>query len=250
MTFQAAIADSSQPKIGIVVMHGKGGEPSRLVGDLAASLANKGYVVANIEMPWSGQRHYDVSVTAAEKEVVSALDGLRSRGAKKLYVAGHSQGGVFALYFGTRHEVDGIVAIAPGGDVASDLFRDKLRKPVKQARKLVEEGKGGEEAKFFDFEGSRGAFPVVSTAANYLSWFDPKGAMNQKIAVKNMKPSVPVFYIVPKRDIPALLKVKNAMFRALPRHPRTRLHEPDSGHKDAPSASLEGIVNWTRESSN
>src|SRR5690348_2471343 len=101
--FHSAEAQSPQTKIGIVIMHGKGGSPTRLVADLASFLEDKGYLVANIEMPWSGRRQYDVDVAGAEKEVESALAGLRGKGAKKLFVAGHSQGGLFALHCGGRH---------------------------------------------------------------------------------------------------------------------------------------------------
>lgn len=95
-----AIAEANPMRIGVVLMHGKGGAPTRLVADLAASLESRGWLVANLEMPWSGRRDYDVEVGAAEREVETALQGLRDKGAQKLFVAGHSQGGVFALYFG------------------------------------------------------------------------------------------------------------------------------------------------------
>jgi predicted N-acetyltransferase YhbS len=35
-------------------MHGKGGSPTKYVSDLASSLKDEGYLVANLEMPWSG----------------------------------------------------------------------------------------------------------------------------------------------------------------------------------------------------
>jgi len=57
------------PKIGIVIMHGKGGSPSKHVADLASALEGKGYLVANLEMPWSGKRDYDATVSAAEEQV-------------------------------------------------------------------------------------------------------------------------------------------------------------------------------------
>jgi len=62
-------------------MHGKGGSLARHVSDLASSLEKNGYLVANLEMPWSGRRDYDVSVSAAEKGVQSALAALRDKGA-------------------------------------------------------------------------------------------------------------------------------------------------------------------------
>ena len=86
----------------------------------------KWFLVANLEMPWPGRRNYDVDVYVAEKEVESALGALRSKGAQKLLVAGHSQGGLFALYFGGTHHVDGVIAIAPAGNVANATFKEKL----------------------------------------------------------------------------------------------------------------------------
>lgn len=246
-TILRSAAAQSPPKIGIVIMHGKGGSPTKHVADLAASLEGKGYLVANLEMPWSGRRDYDATVAAAEKEVESALNALRAKGAARVFVAGHSQGGLFALHFGDKHPVDGIIAIAPGGSVGSQAFREKLGESVEQARKLIADGKGNEKARFFDFEGSQGVYPVITTPAIYLDWFDPDGAMNEAIAVKNMDPKTPVLFIAPKGDYPGLRKLKQPMSDALPKHPLTRLYEPDSSHIGAPSASVDEIVRWTAE---
>jgi pimeloyl-ACP methyl ester carboxylesterase len=242
-----AAAQSAPPKIGIVVMHGKGGSPTKFVADLARSLEGKECLVANIEMAWSGRRDYDVPVAAAEQEVEAALDGLRARGATKLFVAGHSQGGLFALYFGGRHRVDGIVAIAPGGSSGSPIAREKLGESVERARALIAEGKPDEKTRFLDYEGTRGAYPIIVAPANYLNWFDPDGAMNEAVAVKKMNPDVPVLFIVPTNDYPGLQKIKQAAFDALPKHPLTRLYEPNSSHLNAPSASFDEIVRWTAE---
>jgi alpha-beta hydrolase superfamily lysophospholipase len=134
------MAQTPLPGIGVVIMHGKGGSPTRHVSSLAFSLEQAGCVVANIEMPWSGNRQYDVDVAAAEKEVNAALDTLRDKGAGKLFVAGHSQGALFALYVGGRLSVDGVIAIAPGGNVASPIFLQNLGTSVELARKLIAEG--------------------------------------------------------------------------------------------------------------
>ena len=234
-------------KIGIIIMHGKGGSPTKNVADLASALEAKSYLVANLEMPWSGSRDYDASVGAADKQVETALDTLRNKGASKLFVAGHSQGGLFALHFGNAHHVDGIIAIAPGGNVSSATFREKVGSAVELARKLVADGKGEEKNRFLDFEGAKGTTPVNATAANYLSWFDPDGAMNQTAAVTGMNPKIPVLYIAPKNDYPGLIKANPAMFAALPRNPLTRLVEPDATHVNAPSASVNEIAQWTTE---
>jgi len=239
-----AIAEVSTPKIGVVLMHGKGGSPAKHVTDLASSLESRGFMVANLEMPWSGRRDYDVTVSAAEGEVESALNSLRNKGAQKLFVAGHSQGGLFALYFGGKHELDGVIAIAPGGNVGSPVFREKLGESVQLARALIAQGKGDEKAKLTDFEGSKGTYPIITTPAAYMTWFDPDGAMNETIAVRSVNPVVPVLFIVPTGDQPGLLKVKQQMFDALPKNRHTKLYQPSSSHLDAPSASTNTIIEW------
>jgi len=245
LPISGAWAETTPPKLGIVLMHGKGGMPTKYVSGLASALQEQGYVVANLEMPWSKRRDYDVSVSVAETEVESALNELRSKGAQKLFVAGHSQGGLFALYFGSKHTVDGIIAIAPGGNVGSITFREKVGDSVEHARKLIAEGKGDEKTRLSDFEGSKGTYIIVTTPSTYLTWFDPDGAMNQKTAIQNIPPQIPVLFIAPTNDYPGLLKIKQSMFESLPRNALTKLYEPSSNHQDAPSASRDEILRWT-----
>jgi pimeloyl-ACP methyl ester carboxylesterase len=240
-----ATVETSTIKIGIVLMHGKGGSPTHNVSDLAAALERKGFLVANLEMPWSGRRNYDVDVSGAEREVESALTSLRGKGAEKLFVAGHSQGGLFALYFGDKHVVDGIIAISPAGSAANPVFREKLGGSVETARKLIAEGKGEEKVKLSDYEGSKGTYPITTTPAVYLTWFDPDGAMNETIAIRNMNSAIPVLLIVPTNDYPGLLKVKQSVFNSLPKNQFTKLYEPNSDHLGGPSASIEEIIQWT-----
>lgn len=233
--------------IGIVVMHGKGGSPTRLVADLAQGLESKGYLVANLEMPWSGRRNYDVSTGKGEKEVEAALEGLRARGARKLFVVGHSQGGVFALHLAGKLAADGFVTIAPGGNVAGRVFVEKLGASLGRARNLVAEGKGNEPARLEDFEGGRGTYEVLAIPAAYVTWFDPAGAMNMDRAVHSVSPRAPILWVAPTRDYPGLIRTSLPLYRALPAHPLTRLYEPDADHRGAPSASVDEIVRWTRE---
>lgn len=225
-------------------MHGKGGFPTGLVSSLATSLEQSGFLVMNLEMPWSGRRDYDVSVSSADNEVELALDELRHKGAKKLFVVGHSLGGVFAFSFASRHTLDGIVAIAPGGDVSGPQNRERFSESVATAKRLIEEGMGDKKSRLMDYEGSRGAYPIVTTPATYLTWFDPDGAMNQSVAISKINPSMPVLYIAPKDDYPGLRKIKQERFSALPPNPLSKLLEPNSNHKDAPNASRKEVFEW------
>lgn len=245
-----AMAQTAPQAVGVVVMHGKGGSPAKFVAELASGLEAKGHLVANIEMPWSGNRNYDVNTAAAEREIEAALTGLREKGASRLFVAGHSQGGTFALYYGSKHAVDGIIAIAPGASSASQVIREKLGGTLEEARKLIAAGKGGETARLQDFEGAKGTYAVVCKPDNYVSWFDPDGAMNLMQSIRGMRPENPVLLVVPKNDYPGLLKAKQANFDALPRNPRTRLYEPDATHTGAPAASRDEVSRWMMEVAN
>lgn len=240
---------AAQPvaKTGVVVMHGKGGRPERFVSDLALVLERKGHLVANLEMPWSGRREYDKNVDGADQEVSAAIAGLRAQGAQKVFIAGHSQGGVYALHYASRFPVDGAILIAPGGDPASLVFRNNLGDNVARARGLVAANKGNEPVQFEDYEGSRGKNQVRTTAAIYLTWFDPDGAMNQRNSTRAIPPQTPVLYIAPSRDYPGLQKIKQVMFDLLPAHPLTRLYEPDASHLESPGASADEIARWVTE---
>jgi pimeloyl-ACP methyl ester carboxylesterase len=230
--------------IGVVVMHGKGGSPSRFVSDLAYSLQRRGFQVENIEMPWSGRREYDVNVAGAEAEVESAISRLRTKGVNKVFVTGHSQGGIFALYFGSKYKVDGVVAIAPGGNVGNTVFREKLAEALSLARKNLDEGKGAEKVQLSDYEGGKGVYPVSTTSASYLTWFEPDGAMNQANAMKAFKAEVPVLYIAPVNDYPALARANGQLYELLPKHPLTQLYQPASSHLNAPASSAQAIGDW------
>ena len=195
-------------------------------------------------MPWSGQRNYDKDVAAAEQEVSAALDKLRGRSTQKVFVAGHSQGAVFVLHYASRHPLDGLIIIAPGGNVSTSFYQQQVGSSVGHARSLVASGKGDERG---EFEGARGAWTVRTTAAVYLAWFDPDGAMNQGKSSRALPKSLPVLHVAPTSDYPALMRSKQEMFNALPAHPLTRLYEPSSDHLGAPRASIDEILRWTAE---
>jgi pimeloyl-ACP methyl ester carboxylesterase len=245
-TLQLSAAAQTDP-IGIVIMHGKGGAPTGYVATLARTLEGKGYLVANLEMPWSGRRNYDVTVERGEQEVETAMAGLRAKGAKKVFVSGHSQGGAFALHMAGRQGIDGVIAMAPGGDVGNRVFHEQLGESIARARRLLAEGKGNEPARLEDYEGAKGTYPVIAAPAVYLTWFEPEGAMNMRRAARAANPQVPILWIVGQGERPGLRKANIPLFQSLPANPLTRLYEPNSDHVGTPTASADEIVRWTRE---
>ena len=233
-------------EIGVVVMHGKGGRPGKFVDELATAFEREGFQVANLEMPWSGRRQYDVDMNGGVDEISRALDAMRAKGARKVFVTGHSQGGLFALHYGGLKRVDGLVLIAPGGQVDAGSFVTALGQYVTKAKQMVDEGRGNEKADFADYEGSRGTNVITTTAAIYLNWFDPNGAHTTR-AFRNVKEGTPVLYVAPKRDYHGLQQSKHQNFQALAPHPLTRLYEPNSDHLNAPAAAASEAILWIRQ---
>lgn len=233
---------AGRPRVGVVVMHGAGSSSAGMA-HLAQRLRQAGMDVANIDMPWSTEGQFSDPVEAAERRVLSELDRLRGRGADKLVLAGYSKGGLFAAHMAGKVQVDALVAIAPNG--GSD--QKKLDAELAKARKLVAQGKGQERTllKDGDVVGGGQLYDLPrAVPASYLTWFAPDGAMNFERIWRDLRPGTPVLLVVPTQDLANLVSIKRPLFESLPPHPATRLHEPDTDHLGAVSASEVEIVRW------
>lgn len=239
-------SQASELKIGVVLLHGNG-KPNALIEPLRHELASHNILVIHPEMPFSISRRYDKDVLSAVKQVDNAFSKLKAEGATKLFLAGHSKGGVFAVYYATMHKLDGLIAIAPGGNVSARVFRKKLGDAVAKAKQMIDAGNGDDVSNFKDFEGSRGVTGVHTNAEAYYSWFNPGGAMNLRRSVRRLSPDLPVLWIVAKNDYPGLRKANLPLYKELPRNPNTRLYQPDSTHKAAPRVSADKIISWIEQ---
>lgn len=144
-------------------------------------------------------------------------------------------------------QVNGAIAIAPGGYADGPLTRQKLAESVERSASTDPSRQGFGESQTAELEGAKGTYPIIVKPDIYLTWFDPDGTMTTATAIKKMSAQTPVLFIVPTNDHPGLLKVKQSLFDALPKHPRSRLYEPNADHLGAPSASREEIARWIHE---
>lgn len=227
-------------KAGVLLLHGLGGA-SMSMSTLSYELREKGFLVANPDMPWSAMGNHDVPVAVAEKMVLMELDLLRKKGAQKLFIAGFSKGGMFAAHMAGKTALDGLALIAPNG--ASNYASRK--EGVEHAQALVAEGKGDERAPMPHYDPISGrTYPVVAMPTTYLTWFDPDGVLNGDRIYRALPPGMPTLLVVPTRDLKNLLDMKQALFAGLPAHPAKRLYEPDSNHVGAVNASADEVVRW------
>jgi len=108
------VAGAGGPRIGVVVLHAEGDDPYGQTLRFTRTLIRDGFLTDSPEMPWSARRAYDTGVNAAMKEIDAAVARLRSRGARKVFVAGHGLGAAAAVGYATLRRVDGLIALAPG----------------------------------------------------------------------------------------------------------------------------------------
>lgn len=232
-------------KLGVVLMHGKGGRPGTLIDGLATKLSGAGFLVATPEMPWSRNRIYDRDVPESFVEIDAAVAKLKSGGATRIVVGGHSMGANAAIgYAASRDGVAAVLAIAPGHNPGAPIFRKKLGRYVAEAREMVAAGKGEEAMSAGDVNQGETALRAVK-ARVYLSWFDPEGAASMPRNAARVKPGV-AFYCVLGEDDPLRPRAKDLIFDRVPAHPKSAFVVVPGGHRDTPEKAADKIVAWLK----
>jgi len=233
---------NSMETIGVVLMHGKGGTLS-LVASLADSLRAKGVVVTTPLMPWSRDRIYDKSYQEAMEEITTYIADLKSNGATKIFLAGHSLGANAALGYSARQNgLSGVILLAYGHVPGKKGMQRKVAGTVEKAREMIEAGKGEEVSDFVDTGGS--SDEVRGTANDILSWFDPEGPANTEKNAQNVKDNIPVLCIDGESDN---WKRCSWILNLVPSAKGNRKAIVDADHRGTPAASVEVVFNWLSE---
>jgi pimeloyl-ACP methyl ester carboxylesterase len=238
----AASAALAADPAGIILLHGKESSPSsRVLQPLVSALVREGFLVSTPEMPWSGRRIYDQSYDAAMEEIDNAVKEIKERGAKKIFIAGHSLGANAALHYATRASVDGVLALAPGHVPESATY---TRTSLAQATRMVQAGKGDERASFDD--GNQGRrFTVKTTPKIYLSYMDPLGPAVMPKSAAAIKPGTPLLWVVGTYD-PMYQQGPLYAFQQAPPHPQSKYVVIKSDHSNTPRDATDEILAWLR----
>jgi pimeloyl-ACP methyl ester carboxylesterase len=154
---------------GIVLIHGKAGN-MQMLSRLASALSAEGAIVVVPRMSWtSSYRSYDQTMD----EIAGHVAAVRGKGAARIALLGQSLGANVALGYGARRDgVAAIVAISPGHQ--PDRFAARTADSLSRAKQLVASGRGGETGTFTDVNQGK-EFTIQTTAAAYVSFFDPGG---------------------------------------------------------------------------
>ena len=232
-------------KVGVLLMHGKGGtsSPKSPIGPLIDFLDSKGILVSAPNMPWSRERGFDKTYEESMAEINEKVMELRKKGASKIVVAGHSIGANAALGYGARYDgIDGIIVIAPGHTPEVNEFQSLIDNEWKRAKKMVESGNGDKKEKFKDV--NQGRKTKKKMRANvYLSWFNPNGPAVMPVNTTNIKPGVPLLWILGEKDR-MYKKGKSYAFNKAPSNSKNAYTVVKGGHKATPQNGKREILNW------
>ncbi|WP_430396886.1 alpha/beta hydrolase [Ferrovibrio sp.] len=240
--------------IGVLLLHGKNpGSPQNPgLQSIRTKLEADGMRVRVPDMPWSANRYIDGDWAKAMGEVKSNIDTLRSAGATKIVVLGHSIGCAGALSFAaTRGGVDALVLMAPGHvpyyyyNAQQQGPNGAVRASIDEARALVAAGQGDTKRDFKDNNQGK-ALSVRLTAAQYLSYFDPNGEAEMGEMAKKVPAGTPSLLIIGDDD-PLTTVAKSYIFDRLPPSPKSVYQTIKGTHVSVLQSSREEIATWIKQ---
>jgi pimeloyl-ACP methyl ester carboxylesterase len=237
------VGAASLQGIGAVFLHGKGVWTGAFDGGIPTALEAEGAVAVSPEMPWSLRRMYGATYEEAMREIDAAVAGLKSKGAARIIIIGHSLGANAAIgYAARRHEVAAVVALSPGHLPETAEMRARTADAIVQARALMAAGEKSRRTWPDRVQG----VPTFATAspAVYLSMFDPDGPA---VIPKNAAAlhGVPLLWVVGDSD-PIFARGRDYAFSSAPRNPKSRYIEVAAGHLTAPRAARSQVVEWLK----
>ena len=236
-------------RLGVILLHGKLGTPGDRKAGLAAiarDLEADGHLAAVPSMPWNDKdwEHVALDVPGALAMVDDIAAGLRSRGASRIVIVGHSQGANVALaYAVTRGPVAGLVMAAPGHRPEALARKDPAtRAAIEEARTMVAAGHGAQ--RFVGPDGLQGAnLTLRTTAAAYVSWMDPQGLASMEVQAPRLPSSIPLLMVISPRD-PFYGEAFSSVYGPAARHPYSRYLPVGGTHSTTPMAASVVIRNW------
>ena len=118
----------------------------------------------------------------------------------------------------------------------------QVAESVARARAIVVAGNGDQRASFTDLN-IRGPFPVDTTAAIYLSFFDPNGPSNMLDNVSRLREPLLWDAGTADRTQPG----PGYAFARAPANPLNRYVTVNADHLGTPTAAREAALTWLRE---
>jgi len=235
---------------GFLLVHGKGSGPELQhcsLAPVADELAKQGFLVSYESYPWSSIRNYDATSMQGAEEMHQHIEDLKSQGATRIHIIGHSLGGNMALYYSTLEyqDYDSIIATCPAHNLHLDKFQNLVGWSVDKAKHLIDIS-DDQPSHFVDFQMGRVAV-VEFLPEVYVSYFDAKGPCNMINSVTHTITARPVYIIVGELDI-LTVDVDTLIFDPMLKDQTTSKFEmlPNQSHASTPGAAVPKILEWVK----
>ena len=238
---------AAEPKIGVVVLHGKWGDPNGYTFSFARHMESAGYLVTSPEMPWSGRRLYDTGLDGLVAEIGAAVKSLKDKGADKVCVAGHSLGAAGAIYYAGRVQVDCLIVLAPGHYPEGKAMRGWTQQDLAKAKEMVAKGEGDDKAWFEDYNTGNRTKKVRMSAKVYIEYFDGDGPMNMMNNVSRILPGTRVLWVVGAEEAEGAKRMGGMAYQKMPAGISTQFVEVPGGHVTVPEKAIEVAAAWIRD---
>lgn len=248
---------SAADKIGVVLMHGKspGNANDPNLRSITGDMQQAGMVVLVPDMPWSRSRYLEGNWDLVMSEIGRHIQTLKSQGATKIVLAGHSMGCPAAMsYAANREGVDAVVLLAPGHSpylyyqgIPQAPFRSwVVKESIDKARGMVAEGKGDEaNVSFSDINQGR-TQTIWTTPKNFLSYFEPESDAEMRVTAPKLPKHIPVLWVIGDGD--SLIKLgKDYAFNLFPPNQHTKYLEVSANHLSTPTKASEQTISWIQK---
>ena len=231
-------------RLGIVLIHGKGGLPQQL-NSMAESLTAQGYLTEQPEMCWSRSRIYDQTYQNCLRDIDAAAERLRSRGATGVALLGMSLGGNAALAYGaTRQGLKAVITLVPGHAPEFLGRRPEIAQSLQRAHALIAAGQGDVRTVFADVNTRTSSFnfSVTTTPNIYVSFFAPDSLAAMPVNAARL--TAPLLYIAATND--PTQRGPAYIFAHASENPHNRYVTVNSDHIGTPAVSLQIVLGWLK----
>ena len=244
------LSAAAQQRIGVLMLHGKnpGNNQDPNFSPLKVTFEREGWLVSLPDMPWSRGRYLDGNWDKAMAEMAGHVKTLRDQGATRIVVIGHSLGVPAALSHAARGgDASALVLLAPGHVPKSYYTVPSLKvvhDSVDEARALVAAGKGDSRERFSDINQGKQQ-TVITTAKDFLSYFDPASDAEMSVTAPRVPAATPVLTVVGDADS-MFTRARGYFADQLPANPKSQYLEVKANHLSTPRVASDDMVKWIK----